>query len=105
MTDHLVSCENAGMTTPQTAGWYPDPTSPGIQRYWDGEEWSEHRAPSGKEGMAPGMQVVTIAAGILVALVIVWIVYALIHANDDTDCSIDNLNRSANGQPLRDCDQ
>ena len=23
------------------AGWYPDPQSPDILRWWDGEEWSE----------------------------------------------------------------
>ncbi|MDN4483764.1 DUF2510 domain-containing protein [Demequina lignilytica] len=22
------------------AGWYPDPTLPGQQRYWDGEAWT-----------------------------------------------------------------
>ncbi len=26
-------------------GWYPDPTQPGTQRYWDGEKWTEHSAP------------------------------------------------------------
>jgi hypothetical protein len=26
-------------------GWYPDPTNPGIQRYWDGSAWTEHWAP------------------------------------------------------------
>lgn len=31
------------MTTP--AGWYPDPDADGQQRYWDGEQWTEHRAP------------------------------------------------------------
>lgn len=31
------------MTTP--AGWYPDPESTDQQRYWDGEQWTEHRAP------------------------------------------------------------
>jgi hypothetical protein len=30
-------------TTP--AGWYPDPEMPGQQRYWDGTQWTEHRAP------------------------------------------------------------
>jgi hypothetical protein len=38
------------MTTPQgtgqtPAGWYPDPTGSGQQRYWDGSQWTEHYAP------------------------------------------------------------
>jgi hypothetical protein len=28
---------------PMPAGWYSDPEGPG-QRYWDGENWTEHRA-------------------------------------------------------------
>lgn len=28
------------MTTP--AGWYDDPSTPGGQRWWDGEQWTEH---------------------------------------------------------------
>jgi len=27
------------------AGWYVDPNVPGQLRYWDGREWTEHRAP------------------------------------------------------------
>jgi hypothetical protein len=27
------------------AGWYDDPEQPGQQRYWDGNAWTEHRAP------------------------------------------------------------
>ncbi|MFC6237328.1 DUF2510 domain-containing protein [Longivirga aurantiaca] len=26
------------------AGWYPDPGRPGGQRYWDGQQWTEHQA-------------------------------------------------------------
>jgi hypothetical protein len=31
-------------TPQQPPGWYPDPQGPG-QRYWDGVQWTEHRAP------------------------------------------------------------
>lgn len=31
--------------TPTPAGWYPDPEQAGQQRYWDGAQWTEHRAP------------------------------------------------------------
>jgi hypothetical protein len=31
--------------TPVPAGWYPDPTSGQLQRYWDGTNWTEHTAP------------------------------------------------------------
>lgn len=27
------------------AGWYPDPEDATQQRYWDGQQWTEHRAP------------------------------------------------------------
>ena len=42
------------MTTPPTpAGWYPDPDGSGGQRYWDGSEWTEHRAPATPEPAEP----------------------------------------------------
>lgn len=30
-------------TTP--AGWYPDPSGAPGQRYWDGQQWTDHAAP------------------------------------------------------------
>lgn len=38
------------MTGLPPADWYPDPEVSGQQRYWDGREWTEHRAP----GLHPG---------------------------------------------------
>lgn len=33
-------------TSGTPAGWYPDPTRPGTQRYWDGEMWTDHFQPA-----------------------------------------------------------
>ncbi|HWK20799.1 MAG TPA: DUF2510 domain-containing protein, partial [Microbacteriaceae bacterium] len=34
------------MSTPAApAGWYDDGQHPGQQRYWDGEQWTEHFHP------------------------------------------------------------
>lgn len=34
-----------GQAGPPPANWYPDPTDPSLQRYWDGAAWTEHTAP------------------------------------------------------------
>lgn len=31
--------------TQTSPGWYPDPEQPGQQRYWDGTQWTDNRAP------------------------------------------------------------
>lgn len=47
-------------------GWYPDPERPGQQRWWDGNQWTDHRAPlaqdpgsspAGDSGGVPGWEV------------------------------------------------
>lgn len=38
-----MSDNNISNVTPP-AGWYPDPHSPGAQRYWDGTQWTAHTA-------------------------------------------------------------
>lgn len=51
---------SAGQQPP--AGWYPDPSDPGTQRYWDGSAWTDHSAPlaqaqgdpAGYTGPTPG---------------------------------------------------
>jgi hypothetical protein len=39
------------MTTPP--GWYPDPGTPTIERWWDGTAWTGHTRASGTVSMAP----------------------------------------------------
>ena len=29
------------------ANWYPDPDDSSQYRYWDGTQWTDHRAPRG----------------------------------------------------------
>ncbi|MFJ4172760.1 DUF2510 domain-containing protein [Microbacterium sp. NPDC089696] len=36
------------------AGWYPDPEVPTQSRYWDGTQWTEHRAPMAPAAPEPG---------------------------------------------------
>ena len=32
-------------TNPVPAGWFDDQQNPGMLRYWDGQAWTDHRAP------------------------------------------------------------
>ncbi|CAM5412676.1 hypothetical protein STENM223S_03856 [Streptomyces tendae] len=41
------------MTPPP--GWYPDPTAPHQERWWDGAAWTEHRRAAGPTGYGPAV--------------------------------------------------
>jgi hypothetical protein len=41
------------------AGWYPDPATPGAQRFWDGGTWTEHSVPDGLVPSGPAVITVT----------------------------------------------
>lgn len=65
------------MTQP-SAGWFPDPTDPSRQRYFDGSVWTENYAPLStqppgsdlpvKPGMSKGAKIVLGVVGGIVAL-------------------------------------
>jgi Domain of unknown function (DUF4352)/Protein of unknown function (DUF2510) len=65
------------------AGWYPDPHGAGRQRYFDGESWTEHRQPPGRQvetGVAPSRSIsidAKVVVGLVAAAVLVIAVVAV----------------------------
>lgn len=49
-TPTTASTAPAPLATP--AGWYADPEMVDTQRYWDGKEWTQQRAPMSSDGPA-----------------------------------------------------
>lgn len=39
--------------TNSPAGWFPDEATPNTLRWWDGQQWTEHRSPMGANAAAP----------------------------------------------------
>ncbi|MFI9581761.1 DUF2510 domain-containing protein [Streptomyces sp. NPDC052236] len=70
------------MTTP--AGWYPDPSVPGTERWWDGTVWTAHTRPMGSSGRGKGRLVALVTAGVVfVAAVATGVV--LLGKDDEAD--------------------
>jgi hypothetical protein len=44
------------------AGWHDDPQDPTQLRYWDGQQWTEHRSPKAGQAAAPAITPVPGAA-------------------------------------------
>jgi hypothetical protein len=53
------------------AGWYPDPEQVQTQRYWDGERWTDQRAPLALASKEPVALTPRLGLGILGAVVII----------------------------------
>jgi hypothetical protein len=65
-------------------GWYPDPSAPHLQRWWDGTAWTEHRSaatvpvrqPAAGGGSGRAKLVALVAAGaVLVAAIVTGAVF------------------------------
>lgn len=50
------------MTSMPPADWYPDPQDPGQLRYWDGQQWTEHRSERQQPSVHAAVPSVTPAA-------------------------------------------
>lgn len=79
MTEDLskpISEESAGPGYP-SAGWYPDPERPQMQRYWNGSMWTDERSPVPRSPRsAVGSR--TIMVGILRALAALLLLFMLV---------------------------
>lgn len=54
-------------------GWYPDPEQAQTQRFWDGEKWTDQRAPLNKDegsGLAVKPQTVRRLVGAVIAVLL-----------------------------------
>lgn len=46
-------------------GWYPSPTQPGQQQYWDGANWTEHYAQPYAKKKTPVWLIILLTVGVL----------------------------------------
>lgn len=58
------------------AGWYPHPTMPGTQGYWDGQQWTDHVAPASSQ--RPAGDATNAAAKVFLILAAVGAIVALL---------------------------
>jgi hypothetical protein len=106
------------MTSPTPPpGWHPDPSEPGLIRYWDGTQWTEHTQPatgSAAEESAPidaaepdqpnraGVpRAVKIIGGIVAAFVVIGVLGAVFGDDepaDDPQAATQSTTSSATAQ-------
>ena len=104
-----AAIRNGGLMTQPTAGWFPDPSDPSRQRYFDGRTWTENYAPfaaptpgnglpakPGKPGMSRGAKIVLGVGAAILAL----IVLGSIGNSDKKTSSSSSSQRGNSSAPL-----
>ena len=66
---------------PPPPGWYPDPSGTYKQRYWDGEQWTEVRAP-GRKPMPWWLVLILSLVGLAVAA---WVIDSVLSGGHHKD--------------------
>lgn len=99
---------------PTPAGWYPHPDMENTQRYWNGTSWTDQVAPTAQvpAPMPPARHNPYAmrwdwflwSMAILIFVLIGIGIYNSNKADDQLDCSLNNVDRALNGQTQQYCD-
>jgi hypothetical protein len=90
---YASAMENELSPRPGTpAGWYPDPSMSGTQRYWNGTGWTDHAAPitapiGAARGISVSKGIMIVALGILAAVAAIAVIHNLSQPSD-FDCAM-----------------
>jgi hypothetical protein len=87
-----------GAPSQTPAGWYPDPEQANTQRYWDGSQWTDQRAPGHTAVQLPrkkGLRKMSWVLIIWCALILVWAIAGGGSAANDCEGKARELNQSA----------
>lgn len=88
------------------AGWYPDPDDPAKQRYWDGQQWTDHRAKAmavnyeqAQELRNRGARKAFIVLGVVGGAVALFAIASSLTSNDETTADSTTTSDTAQEAP------